>query len=595
MSVFSNVRILKNLEVLGTTTSVNSEQVNIKDRYTYNNSGYTSSDFKQSGIIFNNKVDNPDTNFDPLIVDIIDNRTVRINDPSGGTQSSLIVAGDYVQLSGFTDSSNNGLFVVVAVNTATINTNHYYEVDFYNTDVFGGLHVTALGNVNDPLTGTARIDRVNITYLQTNADGKMSINNCTNANNVTTSDIGGDFIRNGDVGGQQGAGGITEGGLTLKGNNTKDIFELEDGTILEVSLINSNNDSEVVVTANNNNFAPSIGDLVSIVGSSSNDGSYYISGVSSTNNTNDTLIFNGVQLTPESLGNATGTVVISDSSRPSGPPNNMNDGNIQKITNNNTIEVVDIQPLKPGQTIVIDSNIYGDNNGYYYVVSVDTQTNTCVVDGTLDNGNTISGRMEIANNTDTVKLDATGNPTRDNGIAALSIEDSAYDDVLRSNRVGGLKVQGNVLIEPDSKLYTGYLTGARKIDGVIANEADITTVEFLNAHPVQTRASIRKAEVDSSDGANGNVQLPDNLASVYIYKHTDGVKTVTLPAPSTELDGQVTTIILGSALGNSVVVQTTGVDVGFDHDPLTTTATLNLLGEKLTLMCNFILGTWFIL
>lgn len=595
MSVFSNVRILKNLEVLGTTTSVNSEQVNIKDRYTYNNSGYTSSDFKQSGIIFNNKVDNPDTNFDPLIVSIVNNTTVRINDPSGGTQLSNLDAGDYVQLSGFTDSSNNGLFVVVVVNPNTINTNeHYYDVGFRDTDDFGGLHATSLGNVNDPLTGTARLDRVNITYLQTNADGKMSINNCTNIGNVTTLDIGGDFIRNGDVGGQQGAGGITEGGLTLKGNNTKDIFDFSNGVIADTIADNGNGTSTITIAEDTGSIRSRIiGTYINIYSSTSNDGKYLVDSV---NNTNPpTITVQGTLVEEQS-----GIVSVAIPIRPEQP---FSVGIIIIDSSTSSIQINDISGgtegiLFPGQTIEIAEN--PSNNGFYKVISVDYGTNVIFVDGTLvDSG---GGFVVIVDNNDRIEVDATGNPTRDSTFAAMSIADSAYSATAYPDRVAGLKVQGNVLIEPDSKLYTGgYLTGARKIDGVIANEADITTVEFLNAHPVQTRASIRKAEVDSSNGANGNVQLPDNLASVYIYNHTDGVKTVILPTPSANLDGQVTTIILGSALGNSVVVQTADdlnintTTVNFDNDPSIKTATLNLLGEKLTLMCNNTLKTWFIL
>lgn len=559
MSVFSSVKILKNLQVLGTTTTINSENVNITDRYTYNNNGYTLLDHVSGGIIFNNKAIHVDNSFDGTVT-ALSGTTITITNTVG------LIAGDYIQLSGFADPANEGIYLVSAADPVN-------DVITINV-VADGLHLTSIANVADAnVNNGAVVHKVEITYLETIVDGTMTVNNGDNINNMTTTNIVNGFLKlAGDENGQEASGGINKGGLILNGNVNKDT-NIADGSIQSIL------DNVIFVT---DVTGLVVNDTIRITGTTANNGFYTVNSINAGNNSItvsgdpfiDQFVEGGVSKLPQQMGY----------------------GGILNIDFNNTITVADASNLEVGQTVFLRDI---SDEGYHRVTSINS--NTFTVDGyvTDQQGDGINpfGNAIITSNTDVVTIDGTGNPTRDDSSAALYVRDSTL-----SNFRGGLTVQGNVLLKPDSKLYTKYITGSTKVNDDIAVEADATTVEFLNAYPVHSLARIRKITYDAAGGPK-NLAQPFN--SIYLYNHLSGVVTVNLPNPdnndSTErpIDGMELTIMLMGGAGTTVVINAQGtngpLNVGFDNDSNITSLTLFNLGEKVTLIYSATLKTWLIM
>ena len=148
--VNNNAVIVGDLDVRGTTTTINSVNVNIKDRYLYINNDYTTNTGITGGLVINYL---PTTNTTTVAVGgFVTSTTVRT------TVLNMFSPGSIIQISGTTGNvSNSGIFVVVshAGGVLTIN----------NTATFAQ---TAF--IVDTTTG-GNITQINVALMQVSANG----------------------------------------------------------------------------------------------------------------------------------------------------------------------------------------------------------------------------------------------------------------------------------------------------------------------------------------------------------------------------------------------------------------------------------------
>jgi hypothetical protein len=163
MSVVNNLKVLKdckivgNLDVQGTTTSLNVENVNIQDASLYINKNYVNTGTAKAGhLVVNNKAV---TAADAITS--ISSGTITV------TTGSLLAVGDFVELSGLDKPEEDGLYRVLTVplaTTVTLDTaNLASPYDFFQ-----------LGDPSDQATAGGTITHVKITCMTLEEDGVMS-------------------------------------------------------------------------------------------------------------------------------------------------------------------------------------------------------------------------------------------------------------------------------------------------------------------------------------------------------------------------------------------------------------------------------------
>jgi len=291
MSIFSDVTILNNLNVLGTMTTINSDQINLKDKYIYTNSGYTGTGFSSSGIIFNTNVIVPDLAFDGTIT-ALTSTSITITDTTG------LTVGDYIQFSGSADDNNNGLYLVAGITVNTI-----------NIDTTAGLQSTSIVNPQD-LSGEVNV--VSITYLETSEGDIMTANVGSNVSAMTLKTIVSkpSLKLDGAVGGQEAFGGIDAGGLTLIANSNPTFTSvITNGSITGTEAVGS-----IVSVTDVTGLVP--GQQITIAGTASNDETYKVVSISSNDITvNGTIIDGGAGGTVSITGNNS-TIVLDGVGNP---------------------------------------------------------------------------------------------------------------------------------------------------------------------------------------------------------------------------------------------------------------------------------------
>ncbi len=117
---FPDVLVTGNLTVEGTTTTINSEQVNVADNHFYMNDGYTGTVAQTGGMIVNNKATGlPDTVASGGFTAGVPSTT---NPTVATTGAATYTAGDLLQISVASDQTNDGLYEVLthAANLLTI-------------------------------------------------------------------------------------------------------------------------------------------------------------------------------------------------------------------------------------------------------------------------------------------------------------------------------------------------------------------------------------------------------------------------------------------------------------------------------------------
>lgn len=106
-SIFNSIRCLGNLVVDGTTTSVNTENLNVSDTYIYVNKNYTNASEKKTGLVANVLPTNVSVSVSGSFVP-----SSGINNAQVLTTGSVFSAGDIVQITGTSGSLNDGIYEV---------------------------------------------------------------------------------------------------------------------------------------------------------------------------------------------------------------------------------------------------------------------------------------------------------------------------------------------------------------------------------------------------------------------------------------------------------------------------------------------------
>jgi hypothetical protein len=120
MTVNGSVVITNNLTVQGTTTSIDTDNVNVKDTHMYINDGYTTVAGRAGGLVVNYL---PTATADTVAGAGFTAGVAATSNPTVATTgAATFSAGDFVQISGANDVTNDGLFEVLthAANLLTI-------------------------------------------------------------------------------------------------------------------------------------------------------------------------------------------------------------------------------------------------------------------------------------------------------------------------------------------------------------------------------------------------------------------------------------------------------------------------------------------
>jgi hypothetical protein len=214
---------LGNLDVKGTTTSVDSTIVNIADNFLYLNKDLTTGE-KSGGIIINYKASavsetTGGAGFTVGTVDVV----------TGGGW----VVNDFIQVSGALNSENNGLYQIISFTTNT-------PLGFDRITVTGGtpsayVQTSFTANATDL---NAKVTKVSIAVIQTSDSGDLQYGAGDNAGSISLNPIpSGSLVYYlklaGVSGGQTATGGLGSGdNLTLRStsNTTKGSVIIDETT-----------------------------------------------------------------------------------------------------------------------------------------------------------------------------------------------------------------------------------------------------------------------------------------------------------------------------------------------------------------------------
>jgi hypothetical protein len=223
-SVFNNIRVLGNLDVKGTTTSVDSTIVNIVDNFLYLNKDLTTGS-KSGGITINYNASQTTSTttggvgFAAGTVDVV----------TGQTWGN----GDFIQVSGALNSENNGLYQIISFTT---NTPVGFDRITVNGDTASDYVQTSFtANANDL---TATVTKVSIAVIQTSDSGVLQYGAADNAGSISLNPIPSgsldDYLKLAGVSdGQTAIGGLDSGAnLTLRStsNATKGSVIIDEPT-----------------------------------------------------------------------------------------------------------------------------------------------------------------------------------------------------------------------------------------------------------------------------------------------------------------------------------------------------------------------------
>lgn len=178
-----NTTLTGNLNVLGTTTTVNSQIVNVADNFLYLNDGYTSASGLSGGFVTNNSSTGNATvvatgGFTAGVA-TVSNPTVRVTD------ASVFSVGSFVQVSGADNQQNDGLYEVLATDT----------VSTPNILTIAGVGVTATtfqftqNNFVTDTTVAGAVTEVNIGVIRVSSTGVFQYAFDDNSTTMTFADV----------------------------------------------------------------------------------------------------------------------------------------------------------------------------------------------------------------------------------------------------------------------------------------------------------------------------------------------------------------------------------------------------------------------
>lgn len=222
-TIFKNVKILGDLTVAGTTTSVNKEISNISDSYLYlNNGSLAASD--AGGEVVN------------IAATVVGTATGSVHGITSTTIivpiSAMVEAGQFIQVSGASTADNNGLFLVSSFADTTIT--------IVSTPSTPNIFKTSF--IADAIDSSYTVSLVTVSVLMHSSTGPAlakgsTLSELIFSNILTESGSSSIYVKlAGSSGGQDVSGGVSGGqSLTLRGNaadNTGFINLLSDVTIL---------------------------------------------------------------------------------------------------------------------------------------------------------------------------------------------------------------------------------------------------------------------------------------------------------------------------------------------------------------------------
>ena len=214
------VTMTGNLHVQGTTTTVDSEIVNIADNFLYLNDGYTVNAGQAGGIVVNSlptaNATVVDTGGFTAGVAATSNPTIRVTD------ASVFSVGSYVQVSGAADQTNDGLYEVLAIDTGA-------APDILTLAGVGTTAATFLFTQNQLVTDTTvagAVTEVTIGVIQIDGSGNYQYTYNDNStttvfNNVAT--IGDITLQQAYIGGNTITTSAGEGVVTIAGDQELNI------------------------------------------------------------------------------------------------------------------------------------------------------------------------------------------------------------------------------------------------------------------------------------------------------------------------------------------------------------------------------------
>jgi hypothetical protein len=232
-SIFNNVRVLGNLDVRGTTTSIDSTIVNIADNFLYLNKDL-SNGTSSGGIVINYDASGLTEN----IVDGITTSGFKVS--SSGIQ---LVIGDFIQVSDAGKSENNGLYQItnIIIDSQTLLVTIDVTASGSGTSV-PLIDFVQTGFTTDSNDTSANINKVSISVIQATSNGVLQFGSGNSISTLTMNDVmGGVNLTNylkltGELGGQTVIGGTESGNhLTLQPN----ISDTTGSVIIANSIVNA--------------------------------------------------------------------------------------------------------------------------------------------------------------------------------------------------------------------------------------------------------------------------------------------------------------------------------------------------------------------
>jgi len=213
-----NTTLTGNLVVEGTTTTIHSEEVNVRDNFLYLNADYTTATGKEGGLVINYL---PTATTDTVngafvaAVPATSNATV----VTSGT--ATFSAGDLIQIDGANDQGNDGLYEVLSHVGTTLTIKGI------------GLTAAAVPFVQNDFTADTTVQggitKVNVSAIQTDTSGVWQVENSDTTTGWTwqtlvTSGSGGTLtLQNAYVGGNTITTSAGNGNVTIAGDQTLNV------------------------------------------------------------------------------------------------------------------------------------------------------------------------------------------------------------------------------------------------------------------------------------------------------------------------------------------------------------------------------------
>lgn len=315
------VTMTGDLVVQGTTTTVESEIVNIADNFLWLNDGYTTTSALEGGIVVNSL---PTATADTVAAGGFTAGVGAVSNPTVATTgAATFAAGDFIQISGATDQTNDGLYEVLshAANVLTVSgigltgTTFQFTQNQFDTDatVAGAITKVTIGVVQVDTSGDLQYgygSTTGISIVDIITASTLSLQSAYDGGNTITTAGGTDVVIAGTDGLQiTGAGGL----------NVDTIADF-DVSVFDVAMtagngfsITGHNDSVISIDAGVLTFETTTSGYIEIDGT---DGVDINSSDSVINIGNDAAaqainIGTGAAARPITIGNATGATGVT--------------------------------------------------------------------------------------------------------------------------------------------------------------------------------------------------------------------------------------------------------------------------------------------